>query len=132
MSVFKESIFINTFLPRALRLLSLAFGKKLESLSLRVGATAKVICRRETQGERITVEENRAHGNGPQLPNYTRYPFTAGWTGVYIGSPEKSPIDYSTPPGNRTQAFSVVSRACYPCTTEDLSLAFGDSHLAPP
>ena len=49
---------------------------------LRVGATAMVICRRETEGERITVEEDRAHGNGPQPPNYTRYPFTAGWTGV--------------------------------------------------
>ena len=47
-----------------------------------VGATAMVICRRETEGERITVEEDRAHGNGSQPPNYTRYPFTAGWTGV--------------------------------------------------
>ena len=35
---------------------------------------------RETGGEGITVEEYRAHGNGSQPPNYTRYPFTAGWT----------------------------------------------------
>ena len=49
-----------------------------------VGATATVICRRETEGERITVKVDRAHGNGPQPPNYTRYPFTAGWT-VMVG-----------------------------------------------
>ena len=48
-----------------------------------VGTAAMVICRRETDGERITVEEDIAHGNGPQPPNYTRYPFTAGWIGVY-------------------------------------------------
>ena len=42
------------------------------------GATAMVICRRETEGEGIKVEEERSHGNGSQPPNYTRYPFTAG------------------------------------------------------
>ncbi len=34
------------------------------------------------------------------------------------GGYRKSRQNFSTPPGNRTRALSVVSRVCYHCTTE--------------
>ncbi len=54
-----------------------AFGK-----FVILGAIAMAICRRETEGKGITVEEDRSHGNVSQPPNCTRYSFTAGWRGV--------------------------------------------------
>ena len=83
-----------------------------------------VTCRRETEGERIAVEEDRAHGNRSQPPNYTRYPFTAGWTGVQGFQKNHPQIILLHRNGQRCKAAAVCceqSMPCWPRLTSDHS-----------
>ena len=56
-----------------------SFGVEVERFVI-VCTTSVVICQRETK--RKELQPKKTHGNRSQPPNYTRYPFTAGWTGV--------------------------------------------------